>query len=293
MRHIIPISGKDSLATALVQKELNPKLNYEYIFNTTGFELPEVLAWIDKVEIFLGQDIIKIGANLKEIISIKYNFYLPSQNSRYCTKEAKITPFLEWLGKQDAIVYYGIRADENRIGFNNKHNQNIKPKYPLVEFGFGINQVYQIINHANLKPPIFFWEEMYFLVKNKIGFDPKLILNEYQFDMIFSWRSRANCYLCFNQRYYEWVGLLEHYPELFWESEEYEHKGSNGIFTWNSNQKSLKQIFDERVNIKNKRALEITKMILKAQQLKIFELTNEDDFFDILSIKSCGLFCGK
>lgn len=41
IRHIIPISGKDSLCTAIVQRQAEA-LEYEYLFNPTGSELPEV-----------------------------------------------------------------------------------------------------------------------------------------------------------------------------------------------------------------------------------------------------------
>lgn len=50
MRHIIPISGKDSLWTAIYQKQKDPSLPYEYLFNDTGAELPDTYAWLDKVE---------------------------------------------------------------------------------------------------------------------------------------------------------------------------------------------------------------------------------------------------
>jgi hypothetical protein len=33
MRHIILISGKDSLATAIVQRDAEPSHDYEYVFN--------------------------------------------------------------------------------------------------------------------------------------------------------------------------------------------------------------------------------------------------------------------
>lgn len=115
MRHIIPISGKDSLATALIQRQREPLLNYEYVFNPTGMELPEVEEWINSVERYLGAPIARVGADLYEIIE-GYNFFLPSRMARYCTRESKIEPFEKWIGKTDAIVYYGIRADENRGG---------------------------------------------------------------------------------------------------------------------------------------------------------------------------------
>ena len=76
-RHIIPISGKDSLCTALVQIKINPDLNYEFVFNPTGAELPCVFDWLDKVELYLGKPIARVGKDLLEIIE-DYNYFLPS-----------------------------------------------------------------------------------------------------------------------------------------------------------------------------------------------------------------------
>lgn len=296
IRHIIPISGKDSLATALVQTTYKPELNYEYVFNPTGLELPEVFEWIDKVGNYLGKPIIQVSNPLLPIIKEKYNYFLPSQNARYCTRESKIEPFVDWVGDGACNVYYGIRADENRAGFNNKTSPNITPVYPLQQMGIGLQAVYLIVNNAGLKPPTFFWESVYVEVKRILGFDPKDLLPEWMFDMLFSWRSRANCDRCFNQRYYEWVGLLEHHPNRFWDAEKMENKGteeSEKSFTWSSNKKSLNQINLERIRIKIKRIDQIVKAIRNWQQLNIFEDDAHNEIFDVLQVKSCGLFCGK
>ena len=61
MRHIIPISGKDSLATALVQTTRYPNLPYEFLFNDVGCELPETYAWLDAVERKTGWKINRVG----------------------------------------------------------------------------------------------------------------------------------------------------------------------------------------------------------------------------------------
>jgi 3'-phosphoadenosine 5'-phosphosulfate sulfotransferase (PAPS reductase)/FAD synthetase len=130
MRYIIPISGKDSLTTAIVQTTRNPDLNYEFVFNPTGLELPEVFEWLGKVEKHFGKEIVHVGRPLHDII-VGYNYFLPGATTRYCTKESKIFPFIEWIGTDTATVYYGIRADEQREGFNNKTTLNIIPVYPL------------------------------------------------------------------------------------------------------------------------------------------------------------------
>lgn len=322
IRHIIPISGKDSLATAILQTAKEPDLNYEYVFNPTGLELPEVFEWLFKVEKYLGQQITRVGKPLKPIIEA-YNYFLPSQRSRYCTRESKIEPFIDWIGGDDCIVFYGIRSDEKRLGFDNKESKNIIAKYPLADMGIDLEGVYFINNSKGLKPPVFYWKRLHDEVTKILGFDPKKILPEWIFDVLFAWRSRANCNWCFNQRNYEWIGLLEFYPNMFYEAKEFEHLGSinferkeeveelknqlelfsgfrtesidelKGMFTWSSNKKSLDQMEKEKHVIFKKRVNQVVNNISRYTQLKIFSDESENEIIDILKITSCGLFCGK
>lgn len=291
IRHIIPISGKDSLATAIVQLQRNPGLPYEFMFNPTGLELPAVFEWLEKVENFLGKPIIQVGDDLESIIE-DYGYWLPSAQKRYCTKYAKIKPMERWLGKDRCFIYYGIRADENREGYENASNR-LMPIMPLIEEGIDIEGVYSILLTHNLKPPVFFWQSVYDDVARIVGEHLiNTLLKAWQKDMLFAWRSRANCDRCFNQRLYEWIGLLEHYPDRFWSAEKMEHLGSNGIYHWNR-QLSLQEIYNKRASIKRKRVRKIVKLIrLLSQGVIIFD-DNEEGFADMLSNTSCGLFCGK
>lgn len=295
-RHIIPISGKDSLATALVQIARAPSLKYEFMFNPTGEELPEVFEWIKKVEVYLGSPIIQVGANLRDIIEYEMNWFLPSAQKRYCTRMSKIEPMERFIGKEPAFVYYGIRADESRGGYNNSTYKNITPIYPLKEMGIDLSAVYQINHNANLKPPTFFWKRLYDEVVKKVNEEYiKGAFKEWDIDALFAWRTRTNCSMCFNQRLYEWVGLLEHYPDMFWEYELWEHNVSEYYF--NGKDRPLKWIAERADNIFYKRVDSIVKYIRKTTQTKIrFEETCSDDdsgFFDILQVTSCGLLCGK
>jgi len=291
MRHIIPISGKDSLATALVQLQREPDLPYEYMFNPTGAELPEVFDWMKKVEAYLGKEIIFVGDDLEEMIIHERNYFLPSFNARYCTREAKIKPMEKWIGKDECTIYYGIRADEDRGGYKNASGL-ITVALPLVEEGVGIDGVYEIISFHGLKPPTFFWKSVYKRVCDIFGESLiKKLLKEWQIDMLFAWRSRANCYFCFNQRLYEWCGLLEHYPDLFWNAESMEHKGSEGTYSWNAS-RTLKWVSENTEKIIEKRVKALVKIIQDLQQGKLV-FYDEDGFNDILATTSCGLFCGK
>ena len=298
MRYIIPISGKDSLATALVQLKYEPDLLYEFVFNPTGAELPCVFEWLDKVSAYLGKEIVYVGRDLLEIIE-DYNFFLPSRQARYCTRKSKIEPFEEWIGIDDCFVYYGIRADEKRIGYENARHSNIVPKYPLQEHGLGINEVYEVINEAGLKPPTFFWQSVYDEVCRIMRGEDivKGILNEWQIDMFFCWRTRANCYFCFNQRKSEWVGLMEHEPSLFEKSKMLENSESE--YFWNGKDYPLTKIEENAEVIKRKHINKLVKLIRKIRFersykiIPLFETDTEEGFVDFFSTTSCGLFCGK
>lgn len=294
MRYIIPISGKDSLATAILQKELEPSFKYEYVFNPTGAELPEVFTWMQEVENYLGQKIIHVGENLEAIIEMR-NYFLPNQKARYCTMQSKIEPFVKWINGEECTVYYGIRADENRKGFNNSTSLNIHPKMPLIEKGVDLKGVYLIINSRGLKPPTFFWKSVYDEVCRVLNFDVKSVLTEYEFDVLFAGRSRANCFMCFNQRLYELVWMLEVYPNLFSKMEWYETQGSDKEYTWKHGY-PMRKIRENSKNIKRKRIYAIAKYVAKKAQLNLFvdPIDEEDEvFYDVLLVKSCGLFCGK
>lgn len=208
MRHIIPISGKDSLATAIVQLKRQPDLPYEFMFNPTGAELPEVFEWLEKVEVFLGQKIVRIGEDLESIIE-DYGYFLPSSGARYCTRRSKIEPMERWLRGDDiCMIYYGIRADEDRKGYENASGRLI-PVLPLVEENINLEGVYHIIQQHDLKPPVFFWDRLKKEVVRILGGDSliKTLLTDWQQDMLFTWRTRANCFFCYAQRLFEWVGL--------------------------------------------------------------------------------------
>lgn len=293
MRHIIAISGKDSAATALVQMAHEPDLPYEYIFCDVRMELPETYEWIEKVEKVLGIRIIRIGKSLEEVIA-EQNM-LPSFNRRFCTKYGKIFPIRDYIGKEQAIQYFGIRADESeRVGvFESK---NIEFRYPLIDMGIGINGVYQILGHRGILPPNFFWDRLH---KEVISRNPFLEttasrLNAWDYSAIFSWRSRSNCFNCFYQRQYEWVGLLEHHPELFEKAEKIEYDYGYGPdrpcdkpFSWIEDI-PLSALRGKSELIFNSRVKSVTRMLSNASQGKLF-----GDEFDPMTVTSCGLYCGK
>ena len=292
MRHVILVSGKDSFAAAVVQKAKAPDLDYEYIFNPTGAELPPVNEWLSRVEAYLGCPIVRVGENLTNIIHDKD--YLPSHGQRFCTKEAKIRPLERYLGRSEPVtVYYGLRYDElERSGYTPTPGSVIVPEYPLREARMTLPMVWGMVDKMGLMPPLFLWQEMVDKVKFKIGKSTMMDdLLPWETQVLFSWRSRPNCYYCFFQRQYEFIGLHDHFPDLFWEAVEMEESTGGGGFTINRNY-SLRQLLDRRRAIFNKRAKQIIR-ILRDRANRPMVPFGDGESVGTLEITSCGLYCGK
>lgn len=291
MRHIIPISGKDSLATAIMQMDNQPQNKYEFVFNPVGFEFPESIEWLLQVEKYLGIKIIRIGVDLKTTAKWQSGFR-PGINSRYCTSEGKIKP-MEAYVEGEGYVYYGLRADEpERIGYINKGKSELTPLYPLRTLGYGLNEVLDLVNDTPCKPPAFFWQLLHDMFIEALGEDFLLNnLTDYQRTLLFAWRVRQNCYNCFFMRRYEWVGLHYFHPDLFFKqvADEENHQERKAAF-FTIPGLSLRKLLQEKDNILERH--------VKTTSKKLMLLYNDkqakgDLFNDLLSFTSCGLLCGK
>lgn len=293
MRHIIPISGKDSLATALLQTARRPDLSYEYVFCDVGSELPETYQWLSKVEAATGWRIQRVGRSLENLIQ-RYDI-LPSHGRRFCTKEAKIQPLEKFYGKTDCTVYYGLRADENRVGV--RPSDLWTPVYPLVDMGIDLRGVWVILNRKDLLPPSYFWPSLYYRVLELMGSRAHLIeeLEPWEQRMLFAGRTRSNCYFCFYQRVYEFAWLAETHPDLFAKLCWFERFGTrrrrpdSQIFTWNARFFADDKIGNERRRIVDTRARQVIQTINNRFNRGLF-----DDPCDTeIALTSCGLLCGK
>ena len=143
VRHVLGISGgKDSAALAIYIKINYPEIHekIEYYTSDTGRELQATYDLIDRLETFLGKIIIILKSVSEDtLIQEKtnpfdhhlkdYGGYLPSTNSRWCTKKLKLDPFEKFVGTDPVISYVGIRGDEEREGYISKKNtiQSIFP----------------------------------------------------------------------------------------------------------------------------------------------------------------------
>jgi len=330
VRHIIPISGKDSLSAALLQSAYRPDLPYEFVFNDTGAELPETYAWLNSVEVKTGWKIVRIGANLEAIIA-NHNGFLPGPRSRFCTRESKIRPFEKWLGDSPATVYYGLRADESRTGYVPFGGSKIVPAYPLrrqseggiTPHGVDLQAVYSILEAKDLLPPDFFCPDLYAAVCDRLcDLDWEQHLTKWQRRALFSWRSRGNCYFCFYQQQFELLGLLKYHPDYFWRMSSFEKRTGEQpqakrqkrplthqqlslvevspspkefAYTWRA-EYSLEELASDRLmqrRIFDRRVAEVCKQIIALLQSRSLAITDQLPVNDDLGGTSCGLICGK
>ena len=196
-RHVLGISGgKDSSALAIYLKDHYPDIHQkvEYFFSDTGAELPEIYEFLDKLEAYLGKEIVRLnsGKPFKDWLT-QHNGYLPSAQQRWCTRVMKIKPFEDFIGDDPVVSYIGIRADENREGYISQ-KETIKAVFPFIEDGLVRDDVFRIL-------------------EDSVG------IPEY-----YKWRSRSGCYFCFFQQQKEWLGLKRNHPELFQKAKEFEQR---------------------------------------------------------------------
>lgn len=269
-------------------------------------ELPETYAWLDEVEARTGWKIERVGESLVDLIQ-KFGF-LPSSQKRFCTKHGKIKPMERWLGAGVHTVYFGIRADEQRVGYKADSKKcAITPRFPLHEHGITLGGVYAILQAKDLLPPSYHWPALEQRVdelwaeaargKTKaqrrampltLFGDWRDHLSFHEKRVLFAGRSRSNCFFCFYQRMYEFCWLADTHPELLDIAVEIEETiGADG-YTWVNGQ-TLREIVARRDHYLDRRAKEVIKYISDRmyQRAASIEADNE------LAHVSCGLFCGK
>lgn len=184
--HIVAISGgKDSTAMALRLSEVEPR-NYSFCITPTGRELPEMNDHWAHIEQLLGKPLLRIpGPSLMDLI-LKYRA-LPNWHMRWCTRQVKIEPFMEYASSHaPAVCYVGIRADESdeRDGTDWKGIKGVKQDLPLVRWGWGLNRVTSYLAERGVIIP-----------------------------------KRTDCDICFFQRLGEWHDLWLKYPDKWQEGE--------------------------------------------------------------------------
>lgn len=220
-RHVLGLSGgRDSAALAIYMRQTRPELRLEYFFTDTGKELPEVYAFLGRLEGFLGAPILRLNPDRDFDFWLReYNNFLPSPRTRWCTRQLKLRPFEAWIRPDlDAgctvYSYVAIRADEShREGFTATH-PNLHVVLPLRERGIDKAGVVELLQAAGVGLPDYY-----------------------------RWRSRSGCTFCFFQQKIEWVNLMEEHPAAFEEAKTYEKTAleHGSPFTW-SDRESLEEL---------------------------------------------------
>lgn len=211
-KHVLGLSGgRDSAALAIYMRQNRPELEIDYFFTDTGKELPEVYEFLVKLEGFLGKPVLRLNPDRDFDFWLKqYNGFLPSPQTRWCTRQLKLRPFEHWLRpmlKDQATIYsyVAIRSDEEyREGYSSKH-ANLIVKLPFKEAGVDKAGVLEILEAAGVGLPKYY-----------------------------SWRTRSGCTFCFFQQKIEWIRLKEQHPEAFEEAKTYERDAveQGSPFTW-------------------------------------------------------------
>ena len=211
-RHVLGLSGgRDSAALAVYMRQRYPAIDLEYFFTDTGKELPEVYEFLGRLEGFLGKPIERLNPDRDFDFWLKqYKSFLPSPQTRWCTRQLKLRPFEDWIRQSlesgvRVVSYVAIRADEEyREGYTSKH-ENLRVSLPFRADGIDKAGVIELLEASGLGLPKYY-----------------------------SWRSRSGCTFCFFQQKIEWVRLLERHPESFEEAVRYEKTAvANGSpFTW-------------------------------------------------------------
>ena len=212
--------GRDSAALAVYMREQHPDLDIDYFFTDTGKELPEVYEFLVKLEGFLGKPVLRLNPDRDFDFWLKrFNNFLPSPQTRWCTRQLKLRPFEQWvqpmLEEGDTVYsYVAIRADEEyREGYASKH-ERLVVRLPLKEGGIDKLGVLEILDGAGLGLPTYY-----------------------------EWRTRSGCTFCFFQQKIEWVRLMDRHPDYFEEARAYEKSAldDGSPFTW-SNGESLDEL---------------------------------------------------
>ncbi len=211
-RHVLGLSGgRDSAALAVYMRQNHPELDIDYFFTDTGKELPEVYEFLVKLEGFLGKPILRLNPDRDFDFWLKqYNNFLPSPQTRWCTRQLKLRPFEQWLkpvlgNGTKVFSYVAIRADEEyREGYASKH-QNLVVRLPFKDAGIDKTGVLEILESTGLGLPKYY-----------------------------EWRTRSGCTFCFFQQKIEWVRLNERHPDFFEEAKRYEKDAVDhgSPFTW-------------------------------------------------------------
>lgn len=273
-QHVLGLSGgRDSAALAVYMRQNHPDLDIQYFFTDTGKELPEVYEFLVELEGFLGKPVLRLNPDRDFDFWLKrYNNFLPSAQSRWCTRQLKLRPFEHWVKPMldhgnRVFSYVAIRSDEEyREGYASK-KENLVVQLPFKDAGIDKAGVIEILDGAGLGLPKYY-----------------------------EWRTRSGCTFCFFQQKIEWVRLMERHPEYFEEAKSYEKDAvSNGSpFTWSQGE-SLNELSqpDRVAQIKEDHKRRLCRMRTKHQPNPLRPDGEPVDIDDLYGKSKVCLACHK
>lgn len=273
-RHVLGISGgKDSAALAVYMRQYFPEIDIEYFFTDTGKELIEVYEFLGRLEGFLGKPIVRLNPRRDfDFWLMQYKNFLPSPQTRWCTRQLKLKPFEDWIKPSldmgiKVVSYVAIRSDEPyREGYSSS-NSNLEIKLPFVDALIDKEGVIELLENSGLGLP------------------------EY-----YNWRSRSGCTFCFFQRKIEWVGLLEQHSDAFAEAEAYEKTAlENGSpFTWSQGESLSELRKEDRITeIKKEHEQRVNAIRGRIQHNPLRPLPEAIDYDEIYGQQKACLACHK
>lgn len=183
-RQVVAFSGgKDSTALVLRLAELGE--DFTCLFTPTDDELPELAAHMATVLARIQRPlVIPENRSLEQWIGF-YNA-LPSWRMRWCTRQIKIRPAIEWLLLHPgSTLVIGLRADEeDREGL---YGDYATYRYPFREWGWKLADVLAYNTAQGVEVP-----------------------------------ARTDCAVCPYQRLIEWWELWKKYPDRWAKGEAWE-----------------------------------------------------------------------
>ena len=274
VKHVLGLSGgRDSAALAVYMRQYHPELEIEYFFTDTGKELPEVYEYLGRLEGLLGRPILRLNPDRDFDFWLKqYNGFLPSPQTRWCTRQLKLRPFEHWVRpmlNDGATVYsyVAIRSDESyREGYASKH-ENLIVRLPFKEAGIDKASVLEILESAGIGLPTYY-----------------------------SWRTRSGCTFCFFQQKIEWVRLREEHPEAFEEAKAYEKNAldDGSPFTWSQGESLDELERPERIEqIRRDHEERLVRMQARVQQNPLRPDSEPLDIDDLYGKAKVCLACHK
>lgn len=283
-KHVLGLSGgKDSAALAVYMRDNYPEIDIDYFFTDTGKELPEVYEFLDKLEAYLGKEIIRLNDDKGfDYWLEQFNHFLPSGQQRWCTVQMKLVPFEKWIKHYlddgyEIVSYVGIRADEPYRDGYVPTQKFLSIEMPFADDGLVKADIINILESTGLGLPAYY-----------------------------EWRSRSGCTFCFYQRKIEWVRLMERHPESFEEAKAYEKdacdKSTRGEkFYWMGKDEPLSTLEDPKriQQIKDDHQKRLERLIKKKRRNaliedeKLIEIQDMDAIYDEIEGGGACVTCYK